>query len=105
MPRNKNGRTVKRSGPDTQDLIDALNAIYIDHSVSAEVHAYMALDGRMFVECVADVYVSGAPLMHVSMGRYAPATPDGMLSAALMSVHAVYHEIDRLEAVRAAAKR
>lgn len=105
MPRNKNGRTVKRNGPDTQDLIDALNAIYKDHSVSAEIHAYMALDGRMFVECCADVYVSGSPLIHVSEGRYVPATPDGMLSASLMAAHAVYHEVDRLEARRLASKR
>lgn len=104
MPRNKNGRTTKTIGPETQDLIEALNAIYIDHSVSAEIHAYMALDGRMFVECIADVYVSGSPLLHVSQGRYVPSTPNGVLSAALMAVHAVYHEIDRLEARRLASK-
>lgn len=103
MPRNKNGRAQHRNGPETEDLITALNAIYIDHGVSAEIHAYIALDGRMYVECTADVFVAGQPIISLSEGRYAPSEPYGIMSASLVAIHAIYHTIDRLEARRVAA--
>lgn len=105
MPRNKNGRAQHRNGPETEDLITALNAIYIDHGVSAELHSYIALDGRMYAECCADVYVAGEPLMHLSAGRFCPNEPYGLMSAYLVATHEVYHLIDRLEAKRAAAEK
>lgn len=102
MPRNRNGKQPRRLGPDTVDIEAILNAIYDDHGVPAAVHAYIALDGRLFVEAEADVYVSGRPLLHVSMGRFVGGNGPDFMSACMQSLHAVYHEIDRIEARRRA---
>lgn len=102
MPRNKNGRQLHRNGPETEDITAALDAIYRDHGCNAELHVYLDLTGRMYVECCADVYVAGMPTLHVSQGRFALNDPYGVMTAMLMTVHATYHEIDRLELRRLA---
>jgi len=105
MPRNKNGRSLHRNGPETEDLLNALNAIYKDHGVNAELHVYVSLDGRLFVECCADVLIANEPTVHVSEGRFSPNEPYGVMSAMIVTIHAAYHNIDRIEAKRAAAKK
>src|SRR5215216_21919 len=97
MPRNKNGHAQKRTGPDTEDVLSVMNAIHTEFAVDADLHVYVALDGRLFAEACCDLYVSGAPTVHLSAGAFAGGRSEELMSACLIALHRLYHTIDRVE--------
>lgn len=97
MPRNRNGKQPNVPGPDGEDLLNSINAIYEDFGCSAELHSYVTLDGRMYVEACADIAVEGYPLMHASYGRVAGGNQQPYMLTCLIVLHNLYAQIDRLQ--------
>lgn len=105
MARNRNGKQPRRFGPDTEDVLTAFNSIHDDFDVDADIHMYVALDGRLFVEATADLYVPAQGLISFSKGRFAGGSGDDILMAALKGLHGIYHEIDLVELRRLAKQK
>lgn len=91
----QNRKNIRGSSPDGEDVRACLDAIWNDHSVSAEVHLYVDLTNRLIMEVVGQGY--SVELGSVNESVFEPWQPlNGTMDAALMRLlHQMWHLLDR----------
>jgi len=100
MPRNPKAHVRFNRQPSDEDVIAVVQALHNDFKATCEIHIYPDLVGRMFVEILAEWYDDAGYLQSFSSGRFAGGVGVTFVSAMLMELHRVYHQIDRAVAAQ-----
>jgi len=95
MPRNPSKRVRIPSGPVLDDVVQAINAIYLDFGGNAEAHLFIDLAGDLLVEATCDCLIEGEGKR--SFGYVRRVSPNGHTIDMTMMIcfHNLYAIIDR----------
>jgi len=85
----------KSGQPDGLDVQAALQALFDDHRLAAELHVFQTLTGDTVVECVASRTRPDHTTAYYSAWRVFQAYGAPILGLMLQVIHSVYHECDR----------
>lgn len=95
MAPSKARSRLKTSQPDGEDVLAAMDAIKKDFNADAELHIYVSLDGRLFVEGIAYHFdVEGKPAT-ASIGRFAGGYGYPVTTVLMQVSHLLYQLLDR----------